>query len=503
MIKKYKINLVVLMVLSLIVTSCADLEVENENDPDFERAISSPDDLVTLIEGSMVNLLWSTMTFQVVNYDLQADIITSTNAASNYWGDADEPRRQVNNLTTFDDKSNNEFTWNGGYVANTAANNLIKFVEVNGNDLILSDGTDATAKTLAAAYMMKGIGIGYVGYIYDKGYIVDVDTDINAVEYSTYAELIQASIGYFEKAKAIYAANPDVVFDYITDSSLSAAEAIQLANSYAARFLIGQARTNAEAETLDYNSIKTYASGGLEADWSPTSDGTIIYNGQHSWNTFTIDDDGAAYLPVDLQIPYLFSTEGDGPEYAKTYPSSGLLEEAVTDDARIDTDFFYTQSLGWLREDRNRSIFSNYTYYRYEYNYASSNSGSPMHIITASEMDMIEAEAEVRLGNYAAAKTIIDNGARTVRGGLAPLADANQETLEHAVWYENIIELHSSGCGIALAYMRRWDRMQEGSYLHLPVPGFELEIANETNYTYGGAGNGAQEGTASGSNAWK
>lgn len=503
-IKRMMKGLLAILLMGGMTFGCAELEVDNTNNPNTQDVLSDPADLVGLVEGAMYDLMWTTMTFRVVNFDLQADIITSTNAANNYWGDADEPRRRVDNTTTFDDRANIEFTWFGCNSANLTANKVIKAVEEDGLELIVNE-EDVTQKTLAAAYMMKGISLGYIGYIYDKGFIVDYDTDVSALEFVGYDEMIAASVAAFESAKAIYSANTDATFDYITTGGdLSNTEAIQLANSYAARFMIGQARTNAEAATLDYNQIRTYAQGGLEADWSPISDGNLLYNGQHSWNTFQVDANRAAYLPVDLQVCYLFSTEGGGGSYAKTYPSSGILDPVTTNDARESTDFFYTTSLGWLREDRNRSIFSNYTFIRYEYNYQSSNSGSPMHIVTAAEADLIEAEAEARLGNYSAAKTIIDNGPRSTRGGLAALADNSATTVENAIWYENMIELHSSGSGIALAYMRRWDRMQEGSYLHLPVPAAELEIIGEPLYTFGGAGRGAsEEGTATGSNSWK
>lgn len=493
-------NLIKLSAFIFLLTgaySCADLEVENLNSADRARALSTPEDVISLLNGGTNTFFTATTSFLGVNLDLQADIITSTNAANNYWGDADEPRRRINNSTTWDDKRNVEFLFNDCYSAIHAANFL--FAAVNTDGLKLEEGgVDNTQKHLAAAYMLKGMAYGYLGYVYDKGYIVPFDAATPPTTLVGYNELIAEAIVNFEEAKAIYQANPGANWDYILDANLSSEEAIKLGNSYAARFLAGAARTKAEAASQKWDVIRKYAQEGITEDFSPTSVGAVLYNGQHSWNTFQINPEGAAYLPVDLQVCWLMDNN-----YPKTYPATGILGPVTTDDMREQTDFLHTESIGWLREDRNRSIFSNYTFIRYQYDYQSTNDGNPMHIITAAEMDLIEAEAEYQLGNMDAAKAILDAGPRVTRGGLPELADSAPATIERAIWYENMIELHSSGTGIALAYMRRWDRLQEGSYLHYPVPASELEITTQPIYTFGGAGFGSEEGTADGSNAWK
>lgn len=493
------------LIVCLGFTACQDLEVTNFNNPDTARALANPSDLIGLVDGGMVNLMWTTLTFRNVNFDLQADLITSTNAANNYWGDADEPRRRIDNTTTFSDKANNEYMWSGCNAAVTSANDIIRFVEGDGGDL---GGVELTQKTLAAAYMMKGIAQGYISYIYDKGYVVDFDTDLTTLEFRSYAEMRDVAVANLQSAIAIYTANPTVTFDYITDSSLSAADAIQLASSYAARFIAGNARTSAERASTDWAAVKTFATNGLTSDWNPTSDENIIYNGIHSWNTFVVDGQGAGYLPVDLHVTNLAD-----PTYPKSYPTASgvFLGPVTTSDARFGEfsdgtahDFEYTPSIGLLREDRNRSIFANYTgNFRYGYNYATTNTGNPMHIFTAYENQLLLAEAERHLGNNAVAKTILDSGERVTRGQLPILADDTDATIDAAIYYENIIGLHSSGAGIGLAYMRRYDRLQEGSYLHLPVPASELEITGLDLYTFGGDGRGSEDGTATGANSWK
>lgn len=482
--------------------SCSDLEVENLNDPNISQIVGTESGLEALISGTIVDLMWTTLTFRNVSFDLQADLITSTNAFSNYWGDADEPRRRIDNTTTFDDKENYEYMWSGCNAAVSVANSVIGFGDSPDD---FSDG----GKGLAAAYWMKGVGQGYISYVYDQGFIVNSDSDVDALSLVPYSDMLTEAIANLERAIAIYEANDALAFDYITDSSLSSAEMIALCHTYAARFIAGNARTGAERAATDWAAVKRHAELGIENDWNPTSDDTNagIYNGQHSWNTFVIDGDGACYMPLDLQVTHLAD-----PSSPATFPldPGAILDPITTDDQRYGLfsdgtlhDFEYTPSIGWLRADRNQSIFSNYTFQRFAYDYANSNDGNPMHIVTAYENQLLLAEAELHLGNNAACKAILDSGERVVRGGLPALADDSFDTLEKAIHYENVVGLHSSGSAIGLAYMRRWDRLQEGSYLNLPVPASELEVQGLPLYTFGGAGNGSEVGTADGSNAWK
>ena len=501
---KFK-SLLLILVLGGIF-SCSDLEVENLNDPDINRIVNTESGLEALISGTIVDLMWTTMTFRNVNFDLQADAITSTNAFSNYWGDADEPRRRIDNTTTFDDKLNYEYMWSGCNAAVSVANSVLGF------GTTVEDFTDG-GKGLAAAYWMKGVGQGFISYVYDQGFVVNPDSDVDNLELVGYNLMLSEALANLKAAIAIYEANPDITFDFVTDTNMSAADMVALCNTYAAKFIAGNARTGAERASLDWAAVKAHAEAGLQSDWSPTSDDTNagIYNGQHSWNTFVINGDGAAYLPVDLQVTNLAD-----PSSPKTYPpadSEGniqVLGPITTDDARFGEfsdgtqhDFEHTPSIGWLRADRNLSIFANYTFQRYAYDYANSNDNNPMHIVTAYENQLLLAEAELHLGNNAACKAILDGGERVLRGSLAPLDADDFDTLADAIYYENLIGLHSSGSAITLAYMRRWDRLQEGSYLHIPVPASELEVQGIELYTFGGAGNGGQPGTADGSNAWK
>jgi hypothetical protein len=77
---------------------------------------------------------------------------------------------------------------------------------------------------------------------------------------------------------------------------------------------------------------------------------------------------------------------------------------------------------------------------------------------------------------------------------------SRQEVLD-AIFYERTIELFSNNMGIQYFDMRRFDKLQKGTPLHMPLPGGELETLEMSNYTFGGADNAGEEGTAD--SGWK
>lgn len=496
---------------------CADLDVENLNQPDTTRALADPSDLVSLAEGGVVAQFEEYLEHANVIWMYQADYLTNTNAANDYWGVSDEPRRRVQNTTTFDDKYNWEFIWRASNNANSTANDIIQAVEVDGKTLTVGS-SDLTQKTLGLAYFMKGTAQGMVSLIYDQGLIVDVDTDVTALEFVDYQTMAASAVANLEKAIQVYQSS-GANFDYITDTNLSSDQMIEVLNSYIAKFLISSARNRTEAAALDWNKIRTATMNGVKEDWSPSSEDAVIRNDIHGWCGFLINADGATYAPVDLQVPHLGSTDR---AYPKSYPvpSDEFLDPVVTDDQRFGvyieedadqdgvadggafSDFTYTPSIGWLRESRGKHLFTNYSGLRYIYDSNVSGDGNPMHIMTVSETLMMQAEAEYMLGNYQACADVINAGPRTTRGGL-PAVSADPAELEAVIYEEFVIECHQASAGVGLAYMRRWDRLQRGSFIHLPVPAFELEILGEDIYTYGGEGFESESGTADGSNSWK
>ena len=144
-----------LLTLTLIVfTACEDFEVENLNAPDSERALSQDSDVISLIDGSVTDMFYTTINLWAVHNDGLADQISTTNAYLDFWGFMDQPRRPINNNTTNSDLYPVSAPWNAfnSYIYN--ANTLLGLVD-GGKTLTGSDGSDVTSEKEMAAYFVR------------------------------------------------------------------------------------------------------------------------------------------------------------------------------------------------------------------------------------------------------------------------------------------------------------------------------------------------------------
>jgi hypothetical protein len=66
---------------------------------------------------------------------------------------------------------------------------------------------------------------------------------------------------------------------------------------------------------------------------------------------------------------------------------------------------------------------------------------------------------------------------------------ATAADIEKAIFHERNIELHTSGLGIEFFTMRKANKLQSGTPLHLPIPGQQLDVNIMEYYTFG-PGNG-------------
>jgi len=113
--------------------------------------------------------------------------------------------------------------------------------------------------------------------------------------------------------------------------------------------------------------------------------------------------------------------------------------------------------------------------------------------------DLGLSEALVHLDRTEEAVTILDNGTRTTRGHLSPLASsATEEEVLNAIFYERDIELILTGTGLSFFDMRRRNMLQKGTLLHFPVPGKELQLMGLDIYTFGGVENADGINTSNG-----
>ncbi len=129
----------------------------------------------------------------------------------------------------------------------------------------------------------------------------------------------------------------------------------------------------------------------------------------------------------------------------------------------------------------------------------------PQLAMTVTEMDMIRAEALIRLNRASEAVPLI-NKTRVANGQLPPVTidgppdeagcvprrympGPNQGqcgSLWEALRYEKRIEMAGVDPTVAYFDARGWQTLVQNTYIQFPVPGRELETLQRPVYTYGG-----------------
>ncbi len=480
---------------ALLFTACTNLDIENYNDPGVEEALGDAISVKSVLDGAINDGLAEHVGWYGVHIDGYADQMTTTNAYAGFWDWTEEPRLRINNHPTYANLNPIAIPWETFNSVIATTNTILQIIDVDGMEMII-DGTDYTNKLKAEALFMRGFAYGYLSMMYDKGYIVDYESEL-PVESSDYKALLAEAIETIDEAISLASSTSNFTFDVHSSYSIDATEFVKVANSYEARFMMAGARTDAERQALDFAAIKTHALNGITEDWAPPVLEDVLWNNYQDWS-ISILSDGAGYLPPDIKINHLMD-----PDYPTVYPDApAILGPMVTDDLRADY-FGYTDAFGYLNESRNRGLFTNYTRQRYNNESNTVNlAGLDVHMMLYAEIQYILAECELGLGNLDAAAGYLNASPRVTVGGL-PDVPASAQAIEDALHYEYSVEL-DLGAGIATiwAFMRRYDLLQIGTPLQYPIPATELEITGDEFYSFGGPSYAGEAGTADGSNSW-
>ena len=476
------------LLLSFILLSCEDLEVENLNQPDAERALSQDSDLISLIDGTVTDLFSDLIGFYGIYLDGLADQITSTNAYADFWGFTDQPRRILNNRTTNSDLSAISAHWSNYNSHIYNANVILKTV---GERNILDGLNDVTEAKKAQALFIRGVSLGYLGMIYDKAYRVEESTDVTTIEFEDYSKIIDYALS--DIALAISTAPASLKMPIHVSFSLNKDEFTKLANSLRAKIAMGKKRGGDADETIDYSQVISWLDQGITSDFDPPAKQSVLYNNSQDWMTYTLSD-GSGYLPVDQKIPYLI--EGNPSKQPADYPtdSSIILDELTnTADSRINSYFKYTTNFGFLRESRGRHLFTNYRHIRFFTDNNRNRDGYSTNVFSKAEHDYLKAEAQLLNGDASSSANTINNSPGRISSGLPAVTALS---VQNDLLYEYSIELHLNGTiGTNYFFMRRHNLLQEGTPLHFPVPADELEISGIDPYTFGSvSGNASANG---------
>jgi len=481
----------------LSVVSCADLNVNNPNNPDTRRVLATPADLQGIVAGAFVTLYNPWRGYQHnVHMEWAADYVTMTNAFRGFWNFFKvEPRVPWDNTLANSNGNITSIPFQRWHAAISNANDVIRAIEVNRQ----SAGPPAVnAATLAGAWFVRAMALGYLATSFDRAYIVSPTQDLSQrLDLSSYRDVMAEAQRSFDRVLRICdSVSFTLPANFInTPSPYTNTQLARLARTYAANFLVQNARNRRENSQTDWNRVLALTEQGMTQDYVINLDG-------NNWQNWFVEIAGLEwYWRTDHRV-----IRHMDPTYPTGYPATGTLRRAdSTRDARMreTTGYFkYESSLAFFRLDRGPQLRSHYRFSRYDELYLANGVG-PCVFLYAETNRLLRAEALAMLNRIPEAVELLNAGRRTTVGRRPPLPPtASREEVLDAIFVERDLELMMTDFGIHFKDMRRRDALQRGTILHFPVPAVELATRQEALYTYGGVAAADGVNTADGSNSW-
>ena len=542
---------------SLIATAIAatalgcNLDVENPNDPDVNRALSDPGGLERLISGAFQT--WATTRgdyFSALPMTTQADNYTASwnNAAIRFYNSvgSDCPERCAwTNSATAPEAAGGptvEFSYYGYYTVLSAANDVLaaigRGVCFDGNftaDDCAADNT-LTSRNTAISKMLQGMALAGIAMFYDQGFVVDETTDLTAVltaPFNTRVEIRDAALAKFDEAfteAGLHAWDTDPTWMGIGGLGYSNTQIQRLIRTMQAELLAMFPRNDTENAAADWAQVATFAAAGISSgtpfDWEYTIDpanvcgidcvktwgnsiltmrvdtrvASKITNHTHPW-----PEPAGNACPTGAGIYGQDDRVGDG-SYGPEDDYNGAATVMAT--ANAGTDFacsgvaIFPAARGQYHQSNLQHV--RYHHLAYEGEGLPGENGSGQDPFYTRQMnDLLWAEAEIRrAGGSGAVAAARINNSRNGRGGLPNLTGAEtQAQLLNALWYEQDIEFMGQGATPFFNRRRRApyctnpcigaEGLINGTPRHMPVPDKELQVLLRANYTFGGAGNPA------------
>ncbi|MTI89624.1 MAG: RagB/SusD family nutrient uptake outer membrane protein [Balneolaceae bacterium] len=503
-----------MLLLIVSLTSCQDLSVQNKTAPDRERALSNPGDVEKLIASTFQDYWGRTQTSgtSINTMPLIADEMTGTYANNAALEMSSEPRTPYNNSPTSAAHETGRYQWYAWYAALSSANEGLGAID-EGLEIIDEDDNDNTARAVGFAKFMQGVSLGYLGMIFDQAAITDEHTDLEdpaSLEYKPYPQVLDASFAKLESAIDFMENNSFTLpSDWMPGAPLTNDELARVAYSFAARFKVYGARTPEERQAIDWNQVISYVDKGIVDDFNiilewPDLYSMYLYRAQNS-GSYRAHADYKLVGPADTSGAYQdwLNADLNSKEPFLIYTPDRRIT-AHGDTAETDGKYFRYREEGITKAERGIYHNSYYQWYRRSGNYWE----GPHALIQKTEMDLLKAEALVRLGgdaNIAEAidlvnKTRVQNGelkpisASGVPAGSAPvMGDGSPGSLLDAIYYERMIELAGTDALRAYLDRRGSGTLTPGTFYQFPVPGRELQTLGLPIYTFGGGGAGSAE----------
>jgi hypothetical protein len=520
--------------------SACKLDVQNPNSPETQRVLSNPADLENFMSKyyirwhqGMYNTttnIWGMLAVQSFeNYSSLANNCMNQRAAI--------PRGPNDNAIGNQCEAEQKALYNRNEEVVRVASSVLATLEKSS---LGSQAQDNRAK--AFAEFLRGVSLGYLAMFYDSAAVVTPATPgEDPGELKGYQDVNAAALAALSKA-AEYASAPatgaggfPLPATWIPSSTtFTSTEFVKLMRSYRARFAAGVARNPTERAAVKWSEVLADAQAGITADHDNITNVTTgpfntwlsqwySYGTWHQMTPFVIGmgDVSGAYqtwlaTPLDsrpagftMVTPDLRFPQGD----TRAAQQADFAITSCQGAAQTCKRYFVNRpsgndpsgGLGWGQ--------SNYDHARFFSWRTSGDAGTARNgklvFMTKAEIDMLAAEAQYRLGNYAAAAALINttrvkNGlpaitvfdaTSPVPGGAScvpkvPVGPTFTTTacgnIFEAMKWEKRLETAYTHFGAWFQDSRGWGDLPAGTGIDFAVPYQDLQVRGHAIYSKGG-----------------
>jgi hypothetical protein len=485
-------------------TACQDLDTVNETQPDADRALAQPGDVESAIRSQFKVWMDNTHSSSPAwALSTAADEATSSWANEGMQQISWEPRTAYPNSTAASNQGVMTTPWFGMYRVLSSTNDGLNAIKKG-----MKFGTNGadTKRAEVFARFVQGLAHGWLALQFDKAFIYTEDIDVNSdkLELVDYKAVMAAAIKMLDQAAAEAQANTFTLpSDWINQQTFSNVEFARIAKSLSARFMTAVARTPEERAAVNWNDVITRINAGITRDFGFQADNSS-WRDAYKERLQRFDWTRADYRtigPADQSGNYqrwLATPVADRQPFNITTPDRRITGASPTTDG---TDFYFRSTQNFAA-DRGSYHFSNYGHKRYLTIRNTQIGFVPL--MNTLEMDLLKAEAYIRLNQPAQAVPLI-NKTRVARGQLPEVTVAGVSgatcvprtatgacgNLMDALIYEKRLEAFGLAAGLAYFDARGWGYLLPGTLLHFPVPARELETLGLVAYTFGGVGGSA------------
>lgn len=495
--------------MAVMLGSCDDLLVENQNEPDRDRALSSPDDIETLIQGS-----FRTFYLSGENFFPNIALSTAADELTSSWGNfgmqdiSSEPRVPFNNDPSYSYSGVAEVPFQNAYNAISSALDGLAAIE-EGVDL----GEDAD-RARAFGQFVVGAAHAHVAAVHDQGFVVDevpettvFNPDDSPFEIVPSEDIFQAGLDFLQTAieTAENADNFTIPSGWIGSEEYTRDEFVGLIKTYRAYFRASMPRTPAERENVDWQAVVD----DIDEGYTELTGETFMIEDTPSENWFS----GIRFygkLSLWTRVDYKTIGPADISGNYQDWLGRDLNNRddilIETEDRRItgedgpESPGEYIAFAGDAPHPASRGTYhhSSYVYQRNIATLADFEQGNSKWIFTNATMRLLKAEALLHLDPVANKEEVVDiiNETRVDVGEMNPaqltddtgsMSDPQSALDDASVWsklkHEKRIESFATASGMAFYDRRGWGDLVQGTVQDLPIPGEELEILEKALYT--------------------